>query len=298
MSRLAILTPVGPGHESIATRAFLSALSAWKIHRGPFHEFRFFFLDDTQGKHGRALARNILLERAVKGWNADWVIHLDSTDLIHPKAFQALQHAFQQHPEALSFWGCHSLICHTQDAHAVAYQGSLLQQDPQHPHLTHIYRTRHDLQPMTWDLLLQNENVGTLGTLGCISAPLSYRVGFLPELPAAEFWEHLHSCLASAPFWKLPQPIVIVDRVLPSSNAHNDNPNADPLANHNPRLNAAIAAISETWRTRGRTPLSYHELEDRWLSRFQHRSHFEHHVHLEHNWDHVLLNDPRFPHAQ
>lgn len=288
--RLAILTPVGPGHESIAPRSYLSTLAAWKLNQGPFSEFRTFFLDDTNAKHGRALARNILLERAYKGWNADWIINLDATDVLHPLAFRNIGLALRDHPEAQSVWGCNSMIVQTKHADQVATKSSLRQTDPRNPELTHIFRTRFDLQPLTWEALLQNSNIGTVGTTGCLRASLSYRMGFLPELPAAEHWEHLHACLSSAPFWKTHLPIVITDRVLRGSHDPNN-----PFVDHNPRLNASLAAITEIWRRRGRTPPSYLELEDRWLSRFQHRRYFESHTNVHEDWSELMIRDPRYP---
>lgn len=286
--RLAVLTPVGPGHEDTAYRAALSALTAWRYDRGPFTEFRHFFFDDRKGINGRALARNVLNERAYKGWNADWVIHLDCNDMIHPAAYQAIGEGMREHPEAKSIWGCHSMIVPAYAASATA--GYDVDTDPRWPDIVHIYRTRFDISPLTWETFIKMRVRGTLGTLACIDAKLCYAVGFLPELPAAEFYEHTHAVLASAPFWKLKRPVVICDRVGKGAGVGDKNPH-DPLADHSPRLNAALRAVNEVWDRRGRQPLTYFELEERNISRFRRRQDYELHTTVHSDWSEMMTTE-------
>lgn len=281
--RLAVLTPVGPGHEWSAWRAYSSSCSAWNYRRGPFTEFRHFFFDDTEGLNGRMYGRNALLERA-RSWGADWLIHLDANDMIHPAAYHRIGQGMDDHPDAQLFVGCHSMLLNEQQA-LHNYDPAAVQHTP-YDGIAHVYRTRHDRHPLYWGTMIDHNHWGTSGTICCIKADLSYKIGFLPELPAGDFWEHQFACMAHAPFAKLRHPIVITDRVTPGAKA-----GIDKSSDHGDRLDTALDAIHHIWATRGRTPFSYAELEERWSSRFKRRQDFEELVTIHDDWSERWLPD-------
>jgi glycosyltransferase involved in cell wall biosynthesis len=76
--RLAVITPVGPGHEGIFPFAAMSV-----VHLIPhsFTEIIHVIVNDTKGELGRSRARNIGMETP-----ADWYFFLDADDIIMPDA--------------------------------------------------------------------------------------------------------------------------------------------------------------------------------------------------------------------
>ena len=76
--RLVVITPVGPGHESILPLATMSV-----IHLEPhnFTEIIHVVVNDVEGKLGRSRARNLGMETS-----ADWYFFLDADDVIMPYA--------------------------------------------------------------------------------------------------------------------------------------------------------------------------------------------------------------------
>ena len=87
--RVAVIIPVGPGHESLYTECRASVERAWRRGRGPFVTMSLIAVDDTGGRLGRSRARNIGIERAVAG-RADWIFFLDADDLMAASAFDAM----------------------------------------------------------------------------------------------------------------------------------------------------------------------------------------------------------------
>lgn len=81
--KLAIITPVGPGHERIADRAMISVSEATSYSWGPFTEIRRQVVPDPEGVIGRSAARNagMKLHR-----DADWFFFLDADDEMTPEA--------------------------------------------------------------------------------------------------------------------------------------------------------------------------------------------------------------------
>lgn len=276
--RIAILTPVGPGHEWAAWRAYCSSCSAWNYRRGPFTEFRHFLFDDREAYHGRALARNILQERAYKGWSADWVIHLDCNDFLHPAAFEAIGEAMERYPHAKGIWGCHSMLVPTRILAESAYAGHT-RENTGSP-VVHIMRTRFDIQPLYWEHIMRDRMVGTIGTLACLDAREAYKIGFLPDIPSGEFYEFTHAFWASNFCWKTRRPIIICDRTTEGAKASEK----DPKSDHMGRLSAGLGAITEVWRERGRVPITYEELESRHTARFLRRQDFEQDVTIFEDW--------------
>ena len=79
--RLAVITPVGPGHEAIVEGAVDSVRVA-KQRKGRFSSVRHVVVDDAKGELGRGRARNIgMLTDA-----ADWYFFLDADDTMRPDA--------------------------------------------------------------------------------------------------------------------------------------------------------------------------------------------------------------------
>ena len=75
--RLAVITPVGPGHEGILP---LAAMSVVHLEPHSFTEVLHVIVNDTEGKLGRSRARNLgMIE-------ADWYFFLDADDIVMPDA--------------------------------------------------------------------------------------------------------------------------------------------------------------------------------------------------------------------
>lgn len=83
MVTVAVIIPVGPGHEEIVNECIQSVINASR-KRGKFKKPAVITVDDTEGKFGRSRARNMGVKRA----DTDYVFFLDSDDLMHPKAFK------------------------------------------------------------------------------------------------------------------------------------------------------------------------------------------------------------------
>jgi glycosyltransferase involved in cell wall biosynthesis len=81
--RLAVITPVGPGHEGILP---LAAMSVMNLEKGPFDEILHVIVNDNEGKLGRSKARNIGIQTP-----ADWYFLLDADDIIMPYAPRLLE---------------------------------------------------------------------------------------------------------------------------------------------------------------------------------------------------------------
>lgn len=76
--KLAVITPVGPGHESALPFA---ALSVMRLEYHDFTEIIHVVINDTKGKLGRSRARNLGMETP-----ADWYFFLDADDVMMPDA--------------------------------------------------------------------------------------------------------------------------------------------------------------------------------------------------------------------
>ena len=81
--RLDIITPVGPGHETLIQEAILS-LDIAKLHPGPFDSIQMIAVEDFQGLNGRSKSRN----HGIRKSKSDWLFFLDADDLLHPEAFK------------------------------------------------------------------------------------------------------------------------------------------------------------------------------------------------------------------
>lgn len=103
-----IITPVGPGHQTIAQDAIASVQLAARADRGPFERIHHIFGDDIKGKRGRSEVRNAcVLGREewmalftvgdmpdgglgicetplddLGPWEAEWLFFLDADDML------------------------------------------------------------------------------------------------------------------------------------------------------------------------------------------------------------------------
>jgi hypothetical protein len=246
--KIAFLTPLGPGHEHKRDVCVGSSEIAFRHDRGPFTEMHHFVLDDTKAYYGRAAGRNRLL-RMARGWGADWIMFVDSTDVVHPRALRRMAEVLERDPDVQTIMGCLSLWFSPKDCvkHGIDAPNG------------HLYRAEADISPLTWEELIEHGNVGTVGTHSAVRMDLAWKLGFRPDLPAAEYFEFTHACFASAPYAKIPHPLIVVDR-----STNHSSKDDDPTVNHGSALNESIQAITSVWGMRGRTPFSYHELEERW----------------------------------
>ena len=80
--KLDVIIPIGPGHESVVNRAISSVHIANQDNRTLFESVRVIKVNDTEGKRGRAAARN----EGVHKSDADWL-------LMHSEAFRNATHA-------------------------------------------------------------------------------------------------------------------------------------------------------------------------------------------------------------
>lgn len=81
---VAVIIPVGPGHEKLAKRANRSVTAAWKQSPGPFSICRVAMVPDPHGELGRSRARN----RGLDENPADWHFLLDADDEMCLGAFE------------------------------------------------------------------------------------------------------------------------------------------------------------------------------------------------------------------
>lgn len=77
--KLAVITPVGPGHGDIVDQAIASVTAA-QVNFGRFTEIDHVIVDDQHGLLGRGRARNIGMK------DADWYFFLDADDQMTPDA--------------------------------------------------------------------------------------------------------------------------------------------------------------------------------------------------------------------
>jgi glycosyltransferase involved in cell wall biosynthesis len=80
---VAVIIPVGPGHEEYSVAAVASVRAAWQHNPGPFRNIVVDVVEDTEGKLGRSAARNLGLDRN----RADWHFLMDADDEMTPGGF-------------------------------------------------------------------------------------------------------------------------------------------------------------------------------------------------------------------
>lgn len=84
--KLAVITPVGPGHEAAIS---ICAVSVMNLAPWDFTEVVHVIVNDREGALGRSRARNIGMI------DADWYFFLDADDMIMPYATRYLHHEYE-----------------------------------------------------------------------------------------------------------------------------------------------------------------------------------------------------------
>lgn len=85
--KCAVITPVGPGHETILEQCKQSLVRALSVSSGNFSHVEHISVDDSLGRIGRSYARNIAV-RAAYERGIDWIFFIDADDLMAPNAFE------------------------------------------------------------------------------------------------------------------------------------------------------------------------------------------------------------------
>ncbi len=85
--RCAVITPIGPGHESLYEECLASIEKSFNEKKGNFSEVIPINIDDHDGKLGRSRARNLGIRKAAEH-GVDWIFFLDADDLMAPSSFE------------------------------------------------------------------------------------------------------------------------------------------------------------------------------------------------------------------
>jgi FkbM family methyltransferase len=99
--RCAVITPIGPGHESLFQQCSQSVQAAIQQSQGPFSEISIIVVDDTSGAIGRSAARNEGVRRA-KSAKIEWLFFLDADDLLFANAFDLIKQYVNEYD---AIWG-------------------------------------------------------------------------------------------------------------------------------------------------------------------------------------------------
>lgn len=221
--KLSVVIPVGPGHRGPARRAAMSARSAFRMYPGPFDRLQVVIVDDTRGQFGRAASRN---HGMTVSPDADWYFFLDADDMMEPRAILRWMDLGRG---ALGVWGIGEL--------AVAGK---------------LRAIEHEIHPMTWGDVIENQNRGTFG-IGCfISGPEARKLRFDESVPHCEGFEFCVSFISCFAWKKISMSLAVIDKDMPSS--------ADHYVECPAPWTRAFYAHTMKWRHRGRVPLSRREL--------------------------------------
>jgi FkbM family methyltransferase len=85
--RLAIITPIGPGHKDDYSACLKSIKTAWAHNQGKFEGIEIIPMWDLEGKYGRSDRRNCGIDQALER-KCDWLFFLDADDLMSQFAFE------------------------------------------------------------------------------------------------------------------------------------------------------------------------------------------------------------------
>ena len=85
----AVITPVGPGHDTIFDECSASVTAARENNSGAFNEILHLRIDDPLGKFGAGKARDVGTREAITR-GSDWIFFLDADDVMTPNAFELI----------------------------------------------------------------------------------------------------------------------------------------------------------------------------------------------------------------
>ena len=195
---VAVITPVGPGHELAAGKCMASVRVAWARSRGPFGTLTHAPVFDSKGSLGRSAARN---RGVCVSDRADWYLFLDADDRLEPDAFALVA----PHVAPPSFED--SLDSST--APCTAVFGAV--QTERHGIV------RENRHPVTWADLMEHGPVGTL-SMGCfVRGDVARATPFNESLDRGEDFDFYLRALHGRPFVKLPEPLVMIGDTVPSA---------------------------------------------------------------------------------
>lgn len=227
--RLAVIIPVGPGHEKAACAAQASVGAAW-VNRNPAWSFvRVAVVDDREGQKGRSAARN---EGISACRESDWIFLLDADDLMMP---ETLMIPMPQGKDAL-FGPAHALYW---PKHRERKPAKHLTTEP----------------PRTWGELMRQGPVQSYMMGNFYRAEALRNHLFREDLDHGEDWEHHLSFIAKHDWAVADVPLALADNTTPSAGG--------------PRGGAvdwgkASDPFFKFWRKRGRVPLTKEERAGRY----------------------------------
>jgi len=186
--RLAVITPVGPGHEAVSMECAASITFAWTHSQGPFDSLRHELIDDSRGEIGRSRARNIGVRANT---DADWFMFIDADDLCRIEAFRRFGAALLGDAEIVALFGA-------------------------------IYTDRHgilpeNVHPLEWTDLMDRGAEGTL-SMGCfIRAGEARATQFNERMDIAEDFDFYLRVLSGRPWAKIDKPLVTIRESVPAA---------------------------------------------------------------------------------
>lgn len=180
--KLAVITPVGPGHGDYVEAARHSVAAAVQRGLGQFTSVVHRVVDDQRGEMGRSRARNFGMETEA---DADWFFFLDADDAMTPEAL-ALNNFSVAATFGLVYWqGC--------------LEGRA---------------RRMNILPCGWRELALYGARGTLAMGFFVNAPLARSLQFSETMNIAEDYEFY---VRLPTFTKVADPLAIIGYHLPSA---------------------------------------------------------------------------------
>jgi glycosyltransferase involved in cell wall biosynthesis len=176
--KLVVVTPVGPGHETIFERAAQSVQTAVEHSSPIFTDVEHFVVWDTKGEFGRSAARN----RAIlSSQDADWFFFLDADDIMRPCALE------------------YCMLNSAATFGAVYQRGATI---------------RENVWPCDWRSIVDYGARGTLSMGFFCRADVARRLRFNEDLDAGEDFEFY---MRLPHFVKVRSPLVEIGRDTPSA---------------------------------------------------------------------------------
>lgn len=223
---IAVVIPVGPGHEEAAERAVSSVQAAWTCYKGNFARLQIIVEPDSDAT-GAAQTRNRGLEKV----KTPWVVFLDADDLFEEKAFFSMMIGQMAYPEAKGLWGL--------------WAAAILPGMPV---------PRYPGPPFSWDTLLARRGHG-VGMTGMFRTEEARRLGFDERMPRAEGIEFCFAFACNWPVEIMNAPIIIVDHTTASA--------LGPKSQGHERVLKVRRELRARYTERGRVPFTEEEFRER-----------------------------------